>query len=103
LKSGDSLKAAQIMMNSVLGDSSGWDKLPTPNVEMLTANAKTMGPFMAATPPAVDCASVGSIKALTLIVEGDRSIALLDGASQVLVLVSTHCPNLSMPINKHGE
>jgi pimeloyl-ACP methyl ester carboxylesterase len=74
LKAGDSLKATQIMMDSVLGDADGWNKLPAPFVGMLSDNAKTMGPNMAAEPPTVDCAKVGTIKAPTLIIEGDRSI-----------------------------
>ncbi|MGF6935700.1 pimeloyl-ACP methyl ester carboxylesterase [Paraburkholderia sp. UCT70] len=85
LKAGDSLKATQIMMNSVLGDSDGWSKLPAPVIDMLSDNAKTMGPFMAATPPPVDCAKVGTIKAPTLVIEGDHSIAFFREIDNVLV------------------
>ncbi len=72
-------------MDSVLGDADGWNKLPAPVVGMLSDNAKTMGPFMAATPPPVDCAKVGTIKAPALIIEGDRSIAFFREIDNVLV------------------
>lgn len=85
LKSGDSLKATQVMVDSVLGDPTGWEKLPGPFVAMLSDNAKTMGPFMAATPPAVGCVQVGTIKAPTLIIEGDHSIAFFKEIDNVLL------------------
>jgi pimeloyl-ACP methyl ester carboxylesterase len=85
LKMGDSLKATRIMMDSVLGDSSGWEKLPPPFIAMLSDNARTMGPFMAATPPAVGCVQVGTIKAPTLIIEGDHTIAFFREIDNVLL------------------
>ncbi|APA88452.1 alpha/beta hydrolase [Paraburkholderia sprentiae WSM5005] len=85
LKMGDSLKATQVMLDSVLGDSNGWDKLPPSFTAMFSDNAKTMGPFMAATPPAVGCVQVGTIKVPTLIIEGDHSIAFFREIDNVLL------------------
>lgn len=77
VKDGNSVEATRLYVDAVLGEQGGFDMLPPTVIDMLKANAKTVGPLLAGPPPAppIDCARAGTISPPTLVLGGERSIA----------------------------
>ncbi|SAL67406.1 alpha/beta fold hydrolase [Caballeronia humi] len=101
LNTDGSAKATEMMIDSVLEDPQAWEKAPPLWSTMWRDNAKTLGPFLSAAPPPIDCSRVGTIKAPTLIIEGANSARFFHEIDSKLLQCIAGSERVSVPKADH--
>jgi len=73
IRVGDSEKAAILLYDETEGKVGAFNKIPEAQQQRWLANAKTIGPMLSGTPYPLSCEKIGSIRAPTLVVRGERT------------------------------
>ena len=102
VNAGDALQATKVLFEWVDNEGPGtFDRQPEAVHQMFRDNARTLPLLLAAPPPALSCATLGGVKASTLVIEGERTrrfFALIDevvvrclpGSRLVTIAQATH-------------
>jgi pimeloyl-ACP methyl ester carboxylesterase len=102
VKAGDSVQGVKLFFDWVNNQGPGaFDKQPESLRQLILDNARTVPLFVSAPPPAVSCATLGSVKAPTLVVGGEQSrrfyflineavVRCISGSRPVIVPMATH-------------
>ena len=103
VKAGDSVQAVKLFFDWVNNRGAGaFDKQPESLRQLILDNARTVPLFLSAPrPPAISCATLGSVKAPTLVLGGEQSrrfyslinevvVRCIPGSRLVIVPMATH-------------
>ena len=102
VKSGDSIEALRNFVDYILGEKGGFVTLPPSIIDMFKANAKTLGPQLGALPPpTINCAKAGTIKAPTLILNGEHTIVRYKVINSVLKRCIPNNESIAIPEADH--
>ena len=87
VKAGDSLQAVKLFFDWVNNQGPGaFDKQPESLRQLIVDNARTVPLFLSAPrPPAISCATLGAVKAPTLVVGGEQSLRYFSLINEVVV------------------
>ena len=73
-RAGDVDRAAELLIDSILGGPGTFRRLPEDRRRRILDNARTMGPVLAQRPPpTISCANLGAIRVPVLAVRGERT------------------------------
>ena len=109
-KAGETVQAAKLLFDSVNNQGAGaFDKQPEAVRQMILDNARTVPLLIAApAPPAVSCATLGGVKAPTLVASGERTrryyallskavVRCIPGSRLVTIPKATHPMSIQNP------
>jgi len=110
VKAGDVVQAAKLLFDWVANQGAGaFDKQPEAVRQMILDNARTVPLLLAApAPPAVSCATLGGVKAPTLVIGGEQTpryfslineviVRCIPGSRLVIIPQATHPMSLQNP------
>ena len=85
VKNGDSAKATELLYDYVTGEPGAFRKLSEERKKAFLDNAKTIGPTLSGPAYPMTCEKLGTIKAPTLVVRGERTLPYYSLSTDALI------------------